>query len=1660
MARLPINALGFLVLLSGFCGLQNQALAVTVCKDGTCDHTSIKSALLDVSHKGEDVIITKPGTFEESELTIGGTTQGGPRTLMSLNDDPAGTIIDATGSGKAVVSCLGLSTIRGITLRGGNGGVRVCYGGGSRLENVIIEDNIATDAGGGVKAVYGPLTIIDSVIRNNKAVGNGGGISLNGSEGLTIKNSRIENNEVTGYNGIASGGGVAIGPYITLLIEDTDIVGNKVFATNQTRGGGISSPTTTILNNVNLSNNIAGPAAFFSGGGGIYKNKTTSSGPLLEINGGSISGNVADEGGGIWLGNTAALNLFGGTVSSNDARDGVVGSGGGIFCGGSRDTFLAAGHVSGNTPDQVAGCTTSSVGTTRTQADNTDSGDSNDPVNTRTGELFNQYDPDINLGGPMPLFFARYYASGFKQVGVSASLGDNWRHNFSWQLIVIGSSMDIVNHQGRAIQFAWNGASWDLVGKTGVVYQLDENAGVFTLLDPRSQRTYTFNSDGQLSSIADGKGNIHSLTYASALLSYVSDGLGRSLNFSYDNNNDLIGINDGLGRSVIFAYTGSDLTGVTDLNGNTTVYSYATQSTLNNQSLMWTTTRPLGNRPYRHSFWFADKKVAGEKDSNNFNTSFHYTSATETKITDPLGNIRIHSHTLTGGLSDNQDQTGQSIVIGYDAAARRDTMTDRAGNTTSNNYDPQTGQLISITLPGSTINFDYAARTINGLTYYDQTEIAYPDGTKEAFTYDASGNMTSHTDQRTNTRSFSYTLNGQRLQKTNKLGGLVSYTYNADLSLASRTNNAGKTTTYGYDIFGRLVLINYPDGTSQEFSWDDKGRLLSETDERENATSIIYDINDNVISTTDAAGNITTYIYDDNDRLLSITDALGNVSSRSYDELGRVSVSTDGNGNFATFEYDSRSNVISVSDSVGNAWLTDHDVDSFATSTSDPLGNTTTYLRDSLHRITRRTNPLGDTMDISYDIMGRISSTTDSLGKITVFNYDANGRMASVTLPDGTSTVYTRNPLGQITTLVDPNGSDWGYAYDNMGQKTSVTDPLGNTSILEYDDNNRPSVVNLPEAPDKLDITYDDTGNVTRLLYSDGTDLNFTYDAHGRATAAEGLTQTFDANGKITNSNDIENTYDADGHISSIKLAPDKLVTYAYDANNQLTKITDWAGGITTFSYDIAGRLIAMERPNNIELVKTYDDNSRLTDLAENSISSIHLARNGNGQITSSVRDVPQSNSSSGFPDSNHTFDAASQVTGFSYDKLGRRTAAGADSFNWDLASRLISYTVAGSTITNSYDALGRRTRRMSSGITSDYVWNDALELSSISIEQRGATDFRYFIHTPQGQLLYSIDASANTRSFYHFDEMGNTIFVTNDAGLVTASYAYSPYGKLMASSGSLDNPFTWQGETGVMNEENGLYYMRARYYDSGAGRFISRDPKKGLAPETVNPYQYALANPLLYVDPKGEMGGDKSGGFDGSIADTVIGGSTSVTSYTTVVVGKGAEITSSILEKDFKTTLLRDPPGVTKTNFLDDVLTRKHKADKLADNMDKLGKAADVLSAVGTSIKTAESLNKVHERGQMGRKTALQGLNTRLDEVIRLVKKGKISDEMAEKLIKDISASFDDEISGAWAREFIDTKIEALKSIKETLVGLAGPVGDAVDKVLSIFGFKDPKTD
>ena len=95
-------------------------------------------------------------------------------------------------------------------------------------------------------------------------------------------------------------------------------------------------------------------------------------------------------------------------------------------------------------------------------------------------------------------------------------------------------------------------------------------------------------------------------------------------------------------------------------------------------------------------------------------------------------------------------------------------------------------------------------------------------------------------------------------------------------------------------------------------------------------------------------------------------------------------------------------------------------------------------------------------------------------------------------------------------------------------------------------------------------------------------------------------------------------------------------------------------------------------------------------------------------------------------------------------------------------------------------------------------------------------------------------------------DSLGSVRVVYDQNNNAVGSYDYYPFGLVMPSSVTEE---TKEGFTGrEQDEETGLYYFGARYYDAALGRWSAVDPAGQLA----TPYGYAT-DPLLYVDPDGE---------------------------------------------------------------------------------------------------------------------------------------------------------------------------------------------------------------
>lgn len=109
---------------------------------------------------------------------------------------------------------------------------------------------------------------------------------------------------------------------------------------------------------------------------------------------------------------------------------------------------------------------------------------------------------------------------------------------------------------------------------------------------------------------------------------------------------------------------------------------------------------------------------------------------------------------------------------------------------------------------------------------------------------------------------------------------------------------------------------------------------------------------------------------------------------------------------------------------------------------------------------------------------------------------------------------------------------------------------------------------------------------------------------------------------------------------------------------------------------------------------------------------------------------------------------------------------------------------------------------------------------------------------------------NGSDKKYYHFDELGNTLFLTDANGVQTDKYVYNAWGKVVSSSGTTANPFKYVGRLGYYQDAGtGLYWVGTRFYDPDAGVFTQRD----MAKDGLSWYSYTSGHSMVAVDPWGE---------------------------------------------------------------------------------------------------------------------------------------------------------------------------------------------------------------
>jgi RHS repeat-associated protein len=132
------------------------------------------------------------------------------------------------------------------------------------------------------------------------------------------------------------------------------------------------------------------------------------------------------------------------------------------------------------------------------------------------------------------------------------------------------------------------------------------------------------------------------------------------------------------------------------------------------------------------------------------------------------------------------------------------------------------------------------------------------------------------------------------------------------------------------------------------------------------------------------------------------------------------------------------------------------------------------------------------------------------------------------------------------------------------------------------------------------------------------------------------------------------------------------------------------------------------------------------------------------------------------------------------------------------------------------------------------------------------ASDFEKNIY-PYGNRRFRVEFTVRA-SLYLFDALGSPVNLVDHEGTLQTRTQYDAWGNVRSEVGESWNPFGFTGHE--LDDETGLYYARARFYDPEVGRFLSEDPFGGLTeqPPSLHRYLYAYQNPTVYYDPTGRV--------------------------------------------------------------------------------------------------------------------------------------------------------------------------------------------------------------
>ncbi|MDX8036021.1 DNRLRE domain-containing protein [Lentzea sp. BCCO 10_0856] len=912
------------------------------------------------------------------------------------------------------------------------------------------------------------------------------------------------------------------------------------------------------------------------------------------------------------------------------------------------------------------------------------------------------------------------------------------------------------------------------------------------------------------------------------------------------------------------------------------------------------------------------------------------------KTTDPYNNSTNLAYDVRGNVLSLNDALGKTTTFTYDVFGRP--LETKAPK------DQAAGQFITSPAPVYDANDNVTQATapngaVSTAVYDNADQVSSTTAPKDTPTGPERRN------------SYTYDKVGNLKTETQPLGNLTSgdpndyvlrYDYDEIYQLTTTTNAGSKKTTYEYDRVGNVITVV-------------DARKNATADTTDYTTKVTYDLNHRAVDTIDAAGKVDHVGYDRDGNITSKRDKENNTTTLVYDERSNLVEARvphkAGVTRVTKFEFDEAGNQTRVISPRGVE--TTDDADDFAVQTvfdklnrpveklsafdkDDVLYKTadkTTYAYDQVGRIKEVSAPPSQGQTVrnvskySYFDNGWVRTSTDPWDIVTAYDYTPLGQQASRTLtsaggssgrtmiwdyyPDGKPKSRSDSgvPVGLHVALTDNSdigfidlAGNWstatagqgfqGYDYRSTARGTGGTTfswkPVipadGSYEVfVKYPSGVSGSATNAPHKVETGTATSTVPVNQTQrggewvslgsFAFAAGTAAKITVSDNADGTVlADAVKLVRNNSGEPDNeSKTFTNTYDANSNLTSITdTSPGaKADAYAltYNGLNQLTKIEEKLASVvkatTTFSYN----------ENGAPLTRGHD--KQTAEFTYNPLDLIEQVRNtetgGSPKVTSytytdrwQVKEQTKSNGNKVVHGYHLDGALASQVESKSngtlvaqhlidYSANGHRTKDASKVQNADNSSAYLDE--AREYDYDPRDRLRKLTKKSAAGAvleTEDYVHDANSNVVSSTVEGT-TTTFNY-----DRNRLLSASASGTTSS-YNYDPFGRLDTVTaggqivqsykydgfdrtvehrkqGAGGLKTTTYAYDPLDRTTTKTeDGKTTDFAYLGLTDkVVSEEIAGQLQRTYQYDAFGQRLaqIKKDTD-GTGPEVAEDSYY-----------------------------------------------------------------------------------------------------------------------------------------------------------------------------------------------------------------------------